>query len=183
MIRNTKLKILYLTTFSCLLFIITNWYFLILSFLFTLSLYFVKGFSIIFVLKELKKIIYFLVIIFLAHCFFDSWTQGLYSIIRLIILFLFSSLVTITTKTSEMIEAIESFCEPLCKFGLNNKKVALAISLGIRFIPLIKKVYREVLMAQKARGIENNLISLLVPTIIRTLKMADDISDAIEARS
>ncbi len=124
-----------------------------------------------------------MIIIFIVHSLVNSWIEGVYYIIRLTTLFLFSSLVTLTTKTSEMIEAIESFFKPFCKFGFDNKKIALGISLGIRFMPLIKNIYQEVSIAQKARGVDKNLIGLLVPIIIRTLKMADNIADAIEARS
>jgi biotin transport system permease protein len=41
---------------------------------------------------------------------------------------------------------------------------------------------QEILEAQRARGLDRNAIAVLVPLLIKTLKMADDLSDAIDAR-
>ena len=38
------------------------------------------------------------------------------------------------------------------------------------------------LEAQRARGLDRSAIALLVPLLIKTLKMADNLSDAIDAR-
>ena len=56
------------------------------------------------------------------------------------------------------------------------------LSMVIRFIPLMMREAREILEAQRARGLDRSAIALLMPLLIKTLKMADDLSDAIEAR-
>lgn len=180
---SPKFKLSSLMILGTIIFLISNLYFLISSFLIVSSLYFIAKFSLKKLFIEIRKILFFLIIIFFVHLFVDTWLEGLISIMRFSTLFLFSSLITLTTKTSAIIESIECFIKPLSIFGLNHKKVALAISLGLRFIPLLKEIYHEVLIAQKARGINKNTISLIVPIIIRSLKMADNIADAIEARS
>lgn len=62
-------------------------------------------------------------------------------------------------------------------------QIALAISLSLRFIPMIRTLFDEVRMAQRARGLDKNLLALLVPLIVRILKSGDQISEAIRARS
>ena len=62
-------------------------------------------------------------------------------------------------------------------------KVGLAISLAIRFIPAVAAIVEEVREAQRARGQDRSMIALAVPVIIRLLKMADEIAEAIDASS
>ena len=64
-----------------------------------------------------------------------------------------------------------------------ERRIALAISLSLRFIPLVRSVLDEVREAQRARGLERNLTALLVPLVVRTLKQADGTAQAIQARS
>ena len=56
------------------------------------------------------------------------------------------------------------------------------LSMVIRFIPLMMKEAREILEAQRARGLDRSVVALLVPLLVKTLKMADNLSDAIDAR-
>ena len=42
------------------------------------------------------------------------------------------------------------------------------------------RVVRE---AQRARGLDRHPLALAVPLVLRTLKMADEVAEAIEARS
>lgn len=58
----------------------------------------------------------------------------------------------------------------------------MMLSMVIRFIPMMMREAQEVLEAQRARGLDRNAIALLMPLLIKTLKMADDLSEAIEAR-
>ena len=91
-------------------------------------------------------------------------------------------LVTLTTKMSDMIDVVERVIRPLGYVGINPSKVSMMLSMVIRFIPLMMREAQEILEAQRARGLDRNAIALLVPLLIKTLKMADDLSDAIEAR-
>ena len=93
------------------------------------------------------------------------------------------STITLTTKTSDMLASLERALHPLKPLGVNPEKVSLAISMVLRFIPVIATVASEIRDAQRARGLDRSILAMIVPLIIRTLKMADDVADAIEARS
>ena len=82
-----------------------------------------------------------------------------------------------------MIEALQGGLVWLRAIGVNPAKVSLAISLALRFIPVLAAVTSEVREAQRARGLDANILAIAVPVVVRTLKMADDIAAAIEARS
>ncbi|MBN9058653.1 MAG: energy-coupling factor transporter transmembrane protein EcfT, partial [Rhizobiales bacterium] len=101
---------------------------------------------------------------------------------RFAALILLASAVTLTTPVSEMAELVEWLLEPLRPIGINPEKVGLSIALAIRFVPLISEEFRHIREAQAARGLAANPLALIVPLIIRTLKSADELADAIEAR-
>jgi biotin transport system permease protein len=98
-------------------------------------------------------------------------------------LLMLAGLVTLTTRTSDMIEAMERGFAALRFTGINPAKVGLALSLALRFIPVLAAMTVEVREAQKVRGLDNSIITIAIPLIVRMLRMSDQISEAIEARS
>jgi biotin transport system permease protein len=102
---------------------------------------------------------------------------------RFVALLLSASLVTLTTPASAMIDAIERGIGWLRLIGINPAKVSLGLSLALRFIPVVATITSEVREAQRARGLEWSVIAVALPVIIRTLKMADDVANAIDARA
>ncbi|MER2471856.1 energy-coupling factor transporter transmembrane component T family protein [Photorhabdus laumondii] len=132
---------------------------------------------------QLRPALWIFALIFIVQLFLHHWTAGVLVIVRLISLLLLASLVTLTTRSSDMIDALEKGLGWLYYFGINPGKVSLALSLALRFIPVLASITEEVREAQKARGLDKSVIAIAVPVIVRMLKMADDISAAIEARS
>ena len=133
-------------------------------------------------LHQLRPALLFLVPIFLFHVFVTDWVLGIETVLRILVLLLLAVLVTLTTKLSDMIDVLERAARPLRHIGVNPSKVGMMLSMVIRFIPLMMREAREILEAQRARGLDRSAIALLMPLLIKTLKMADDLSDAIEAR-
>jgi biotin transport system permease protein len=123
-----------------------------------------------------------LAMIFLFHLLFGSAAEGALAVARFATLILLASAVTLTTPVSEMAELVEWLLGPLRPLGVNPEKVGLSIALAIRFVPLIAEEFRHIREAQAARGLSANPLALIVPLVIRTLKSADELADAIEAR-
>ena len=134
------------------------------------------------VLDQLRPALVFLVPIFLFHAFVTDWVLGLETVLRILVLLLLAVIVTLTTKLSDMIEVLEKIMRPLRFAGINPAKVGMMLSMVIRLIPLMMRQAGEILEAQRARGLDRNAIALLVPLLIKALKMADDLSDAMDAR-
>ncbi len=132
---------------------------------------------------QIKPILWLLAIFFAVQLWLNDWQAGLLVVTRIAAIVMFASLVTLTTKTSDMLSALERAMQPLRPIGVNPEKVSLAISMVLRFIPVIATVASEIRDAQRARGLDRSILAMIVPLIIRTLKMADDVADAIEARS
>lgn len=132
--------------------------------------------------RQMKPALILLAFIFIAQYFMIGLEVAVFVILRFAILILAASLVTLTTRVSEMVHAIESFLKPIDRW-VSVEKISLAITLAIRFIPVLGAIVNEVRDAQKVRGMDRNLIAIMVPTIIRTLKMATEVAEALDARS
>ena len=101
--------------------------------------------------------------------------------LRLLALLLLAVLVTLTTRPSDIVAAIERALSPFDRW-IAVEKVSLAISLALRFIPVLARMAAETREAQWARGGERSVLAVLAPLIIQTLKMADQVAEALEAR-
>ncbi|WP_339043948.1 energy-coupling factor transporter transmembrane protein EcfT [Cardinium endosymbiont of Tipula unca] len=177
---SPTVKLCCLIIFSSALFLTSNLLVLNISLLVTLFLYLIAKVPLQKILVQLRPICMMLIIVLISY---NSWTVGLKAAIRFGVLILFSSLITLTTRISDMTDSIEKLLVVSSHIGLDHRKISLAISLALRFIPVISSSFQEIRIAQRARGLDRNFITMVIPTIIKTLKMAENIAEAIEARS
>ena len=122
----------------------------------------------------------------------EGLNLGFFMSIRLIIVVLISTLLTLTTKPSDLTLALESLFKPLKKVGFPVSELALMISIALRFIPTLFEETQKILKAQASRGVDISegkfkdkvmqLISLLVPLFILSFKRADELANAMEVR-
>ena len=147
-----------------------------------LALYVVARIPIRVMFAQIRPVLWIFLLIFVFQLFTrDALFAGMV-VARFVALLLLASLVTLTTPVSAMIDAIEKGIGWVRVFGVNPAKISLGFSLALRFIPVVAKIVSEVREAQRARGLERSIIAIALPVIIRTLKMADDVANAIEAR-
>lgn len=111
-----------------------------------------------------------------------GWLNAAISVLRLLTMCLFAYSVSLTTSFDAMLELFQNVASPLRVVGANPAQIALALSMAIRFIPELKRVYLEVREAQHARGLGNNPLAVSVPLVIRSLKIADETAEALDAR-
>ncbi|MHC8491839.1 energy-coupling factor transporter transmembrane component T family protein [Thalassospira sp. SM2505] len=176
-------KILAMVALGTGVFLIPDWPVVSLVLVSVIVLYRISGFGWATMTAQIKPMFWLLAIFFAVQLWLNDWQAGLLVITRIAAIVMFASLVTLTTKTSDMLASLERAMRPLKPLGVNPEKVSLAISMVLRFIPVIATVASEIRDAQRARGLDRSILAMIVPLIIRTLKMADDVADAIEARS
>ncbi|ALD64175.1 energy-coupling factor transporter transmembrane component T family protein [Arthrobacter sp. LS16] len=111
-----------------------------------------------------------------------GWLNATIAVLRLLTMCLFAYSVSLTTSFDAMLELFQKVASPLRVLGANPAQIALALSMAIRFIPELKRVYLEVREAQHARGLGNNPLAVSVPLVIRSLKIADETAEALDAR-
>ena len=164
-------------------FMVPDWPVVSLVLASVIALYRLSGFGWRVIIAQIRPMVWLLAIFFAVQLWLNDWQAGLLVITRIAAIVMFASLITLTTKTSDMLGSLERALRPLKPLGVNPEKVSLAISMVLRFIPVIATVASEIRDAQRARGLDRSILAMIVPLIIRTLKMADDVADAIEARS
>jgi len=111
---------------------------------------------------------------------------------RLILLVIFSSLLTLTTSPLALTDGLESLLGSGKKIGLPVHELAMMISLALRFIPTLLSEAEKIMKAQTARGMDFSqgsfmkriyaLLPLLVPLFIGAFRRADELATAMEAR-
>ncbi|MEF2074498.1 energy-coupling factor transporter transmembrane component T family protein [Consotaella aegiceratis] len=134
-------------------------------------------------LRQLRPLAWVLAVLFVVQTLLQSWALGVLVVLRIAVLVLLAALVTLTTRSDALIAAIEKALAPFARLGVNPAKVGLAFSLALRFIPVIGEQARQIREAQQARGLGSRPLAMVLPLIVRTLKTASDVADAIEARS
>lgn len=176
-------KLLTLLVSGVLVFLLRDWRWLLALLSGVLGLYALAQLGWQTVWGQVRPALGMLLFLLVIQGWTTGWMSGWITVLRFGVMILLASLVTLTTRVSGMLTALERALAPLRHVGVNPARVSLAFSLTIRFIPVITQVMTDVREAQQARGIERNMVALAVPVIIRTLKMADDVADAISARS
>lgn len=132
---------------------------------------------------QVRPALVMVVLVGAAQWVAGGWRYAVVVCLRLTILLVLAALVTVTTRVSAMVAAMERALRPLAVVGVRTAGVGLAISLTLRFIPMLTRVVHEVREAQRARGLERSTLALAVPVVVRTLRMADHLAEAIDARS
>lgn len=133
--------------------------------------------------RDLRGAAIVLAVLGLADWILVDGPTALVVVLRLAAIALFAHAVTVTTTTAELAEVLERLFAPAERLGLlDAARAALAVTLAIRFVPLIVEEANEIREAQAARGLEGSLLALAVPLMVRILVRSQDLADAIDAR-
>jgi biotin transport system permease protein len=116
------------------------------------------------------------------HVIVNGWERAFVVVGVLTALVLLAGLVTLTTQTSAMVDAVVACCRPLRVVGVDPQRVGLVIALGIRCVPVVVGLAEEVREAQLARGLTASPRAFAVPLIVRSLRHADALGEALVAR-
>jgi biotin transport system permease protein len=93
-----------------------------------------------------------------------------------------AALVTLTTRVTSMLDAVAVLLRPLRRFGVDPDRIGLLLALTIRCIPLLAGIVAAVSEARRARGLGFSLVALAAPVVIRSLRSADALGEALVAR-
>ncbi len=117
---------------------------------------------------------------------FQWWTAGWQTALAvtgtLVVAVAAAGLVTLTTRVTQMLDALTAGLRPLQRLGIDPERVALLLSLTLRAIPVIAGTMAETREARRARGLERSTRALVTPLVIRTIRHADRVGDALAAR-
>ena len=111
---------------------------------------------------------------------------------RFILIIFFSTLLTLTTMPLSLASAVEGLLSPLKKVKVPVHEIGLMLSMSLRFVPTLMDDTTRIMNAQKARGVDFDegsivqkvkaLIPILIPLFATSLKRADSLAIAMDAR-
>lgn len=118
--------------------------------------------------------------------------KAFYMAVRLVLLIIGSSLLTLTTKPINLTDGMERLLSPFSRIGLPSHEIAMMMSIALRFIPTLLEETDKIMKAQQARGADfesgnifaraKALIPILVPLFVSAFRIAQDLAMAMEAR-
>ncbi|HYD71228.1 CbiQ family ECF transporter T component, partial [Azospirillum sp.] len=88
------------------------------------------------VVEQVRPLLLIAAVFFAMQAAFDSLEAGLVTVGRFLALVLLATLVTLTTRVSDMVETLERALAWLRPLGVNAGKVSLMLALTIRLVPV-----------------------------------------------
>lgn len=122
----------------------------------------------------------------------EGLSRAFFMAVRLVLLIIGSSVMTLTTKPIELTDGLEKLLKPLSRIGLPSHELALMMTIALRFIPTLMEETDKIIKAQQARGADfesgsliqraRNLVPILIPLFVSSFRIASDLALAMEAR-
>jgi len=119
---------------------------------------------------------------------------GILLLARFSTLVLGLSLFSFSTTTTELTHGVEHLLRPLQSLGVPAHEFALMVNIAIRFLPTLAEEAERLMKAQASRGADfgrgqrsflqrtRQLLPLLVPLFLVSLRRAEELIEAMEAR-
>lgn len=144
--------------------------------------YLVAGLPLSLALRQVRPLLWVVGVVALFHLVVNGWESAVVFAGVIVLLVLLASLVTLTTRTTDLVDAVVHGLRPLRRLGVHPERVGLLMALGIRSVPVVVGLAEEVRDAQRARGLSTSARAFAVPLIVRSLRHADALGDALVAR-
>ena len=133
-------------------------------------------------LAQLRPVLWMLLIIGVFQVIITTWERAVVVCGVLVISVALAALVTLTTRVTDMLDTVTRALGPVRRFGVDPDRIGLLMALAIRCIPLLASIVQEVSQARKARGLQWSMTALATPVLVRALRTADAMGDALVAR-
>lgn len=209
---DARVKILLSLFYIVLLFLISTPLAYGLVFVFTVFLVWLSKIPVKYILRGIRPMLYILVFTALINLFMTQggdviWSlpffesvkiteKGLVTagvmIVRLVLLVVVTSLLTLTTSPLMLTDGIEKILKPFEIVKVPAHEIAMMMTIAIRFIPTLSEETDKIIKAQTARGADfesgnilrraKAMIPLLVPLFISAFRRADDLAVAMDSR-
>ena len=161
---------------------LTTWPRVTAALVLVLALYALGGIPVRVTVAQARPMVFLLAFVGAFHVWFNGWIRAYEVLGVLLALVLAAALVTLTTRVSAMVDAVVRVAGPLRRLGVDPERLGLMLMLGILCVPLMAGLVRQVREAQWARGAQRSVKAFAVPLIVRALREADAMGEALLAR-
>ncbi|MGW3485222.1 energy-coupling factor transporter transmembrane component T family protein [Rhodococcus indonesiensis] len=133
-------------------------------------------------LRQLRPLLWMLVVIAAFQVLLAGWERAVVVCGQLLVAVALAALVTLTTRVSDMLDAIVTGLRPLRRVGVDAERVGLVLVMTVRAVPMLGAIVAQVTEARKARGLGFSLRALAVPVVVGALLTAEAMGEALVAR-
>lgn len=206
---DPRTKLLGSFYFIVIVFLANHWLAYLLLALFTFFAIWLSGISITYFLRGIRPMLWIILFTVIFQMLFtvggtvlvqlgpiSITTLGLinaaYIFMRLVLIIMMSTILTLTTAPLELTDGIEHLLRPLARFGFPAHEVALMLSIALRYVPTLMDEAQKIMNAQRARGVDFDegsfvdrvkaMIPILIPLFVSAFNRADEMAIAMEAR-
>lgn len=205
---DPRIKIVGALLYAVSLFFINHYISFMLAAIFFGCIVWLSNVPLRFMLKGLKPIFLFVVFtdvlqilctpgddllhIGIVHITIQGVHQSIFMSLRLVLLMLGTSVMTLTTTPNRLTDGIEKLLHPLTHIRVPVHDLAMMMSIALRFIPILIEELDKIMKAQLARGADfesgnvlnrmKNVVPLLVPLFASAIRRANDLAYAMDAR-
>jgi energy-coupling factor transport system permease protein len=161
-----------------------------------------------YVLRGIKPLLILIILTLLIHFFttqgeviYQIWIlkvtregiyRGLFIAVRLFLLIMSTSWLTLTTSPIALTDGIERLLSVLKFIKIPAHEIAMMMTIALRFIPTLMEETEKIMKAQIARGADfesgnimkriKNILPIIIPLFINAFHRADELAIAMEAR-
>lgn len=177
--------------------------------LFTIVLIMLSKLSIAYILKTLMPFKWLLIITFMLNILFvggrilidaplpyggiteEGLITGISYTVKLTLLIVLASLMTLTTQPISLVAALETFFKPLKRFGVRPGEIAMAMVITLRFIPVFIDEAVKIRKSHIARGLNpksglrekiKSAYIMLLPLFVSAVRRAEELAVSMECR-
>lgn len=131
---------------------------------------------------QLRPLLWVVLAVGVLHAALNGWRAAVLVVGTIVVLVLLAGLVSTTTRTTALVDAMVVVLRPLRCLGVDADRVAMLLAMSVRAVPVVAGIAGEVRDAQRARGARADVRTFGAPFLIRSLRHADGLSDALRAR-
>jgi biotin transport system permease protein len=138
------------------------------------ALFLLAGLKSIEILRQFWQMKFLLLIVLIPQLIFAGLEKGTYNTVAAFCGILLAALVSLTTKTSHIVDLIKRITK--------SQNFALLIALSINSIALVIGFSKSITEAGLARGVKPNPVRQIVTLFVVSLRYADDYAESLAAR-
>lgn len=132
--------------------------------------------------RAVRPVLPIVVLVLIVQTIFYSLERGALLSTRLVVAVLVASLLTHTTRTTDLLDLVYRGLAPFRRLGVDPWQVSLALALTITSVPVVSSSLRTSREAYLARGLRGGGLRAVVPVAVRLIRSSESIGDAISAR-
>ncbi|KAA9379997.1 energy-coupling factor transporter transmembrane protein EcfT [Microbispora cellulosiformans] len=146
------------------------------------ALYAVSGVGVTAAWAQVRPVRWFALALFGVQLVVADLPGAVSSTLRVVLAIALAGLVTLTTRTADLMAFLERCLAPARFAGLDPYRLSLLLSLTLRSVPVVAELATRVREAQRARGVERSPRAFAVPLVVGALRHADALGEALAAR-